>query len=120
MILDRMVLEEILMITCLILKKYFFYDEEGITRFLHVFTDSMEFELDCFDQWAEKEVQIQLQYDPKARFYFTTYFISANLRNVMIKHLHFSESELEAFDNVLPEYSEVNKNVKSCNERAHY
>ena len=118
--LDRNVVEEIFVITCAILKKHFFYDEESISRFLHVFTDSIEYELICFENWANKEIQIQLKYDRKARFYFTNYFVSANLRHVMIKHLHFSESELEAFDNVLPKYSEVIEDVKSCSQRAHY
>lgn len=118
--LDRDVLEEILCITCSILKKHFFYDQESVTRFLHMFTNAVEYELDCFENWANQEIQIQLKYDRKARFYFTNYFVSANLRNVMIRCLHFSESELEAFDNVLPKYSEVNKNAKSYNQRAHY
>ena len=118
--LDRVVLEEILLVTCSILKKYFFYDEESIARFLQVFTMVVECELDCFDHWASEEVRIQLQFDRKARFYFTNYFVSANLRNVMIHYLHFTESELQAFENVLPKYSEVIEDVKSCNQRAHY
>jgi hypothetical protein len=118
--LDRKALEEILLVTCSILKKHFFYDEESIGRFLHVFESVVECELECFDHWASEEVRIQLQFDRKARFYFTNYFVSANLRNVMIHYLHFSEFELQAFENFLPNYSEVNENVESCNQRTHY
>jgi len=120
MLLDRDILEEILYYTCTILKKHFFYDEESVMRFLHRFTDTIESELIRFGNWANQEIQIQLKYDRSARFYFTSYFVSVNLRNVMVEHLHFSESELEAFDNVLPKYSEVIESVKPCNQRAHY
>jgi hypothetical protein len=118
--LDRVVLEEILYVTCSILKKHFFYDDESIARFLHVFTHVAECELDCFDQWASEEVRLQLRFDRKARSCFTSFFVSANLRNVMIHYLHFSESELQAFENFLPNYSEVIENVESCNQRAHH
>jgi hypothetical protein len=120
MLLDRDILEEILYFTCTILKKHFFYDEEGVMRFLHIFTDTVEFELIQFGNWANQQIQLRLKYDQSARFYFTSYFVSVNLRNVMVEHLHFSESELEAFDNFLPKYSEVIENVKSYNQRAHY
>lgn len=118
--LDRIALEEMLTVTSLILQKYFFYDEESVSRFFHVFTDEMERELICFESEASLETRIQIKHDRVARLYFTIYFASFQIRRVLINYLHFTEAELKAFENLVPKNSEVAKNAKSCSQRAHY
>ena len=119
MYLDRFALEEILTTTSSILEKHFFYDGDGISRFLDIFLDVIEHELNLFELQAHPETIIQIKYDRNARFFFTLYFVSINLRQIMIEHLHFTELELKAFDSVLPKYSEV-ENVEPYSQRAHY
>jgi hypothetical protein len=118
--LDRIALEEILLVTCCILEKHFYYDQACISRFLNIFSDVLKFEINFFDLQAEPELRYKLKHDKQACFYFTIYFVSAHMREILIDHLYFSELELIAFDNLLPKYSEVNKNVKPCSQRAHY
>lgn len=120
MLLERTILKEILYTACLILKKHFFYDEESITHFLDDFTNEMIFGYGCFDEKADEETRLRLKYDRKARALFTNYFASANLHDILINYLHFSEQELEAFENILPRYAGVTDDVKPSNKRAYH
>lgn len=120
MLLERTVLKEILHTACLILKDHFFYDQESISRFLDAFTNEMIFGYGCFDEKADDQTRLRLKYDRKARALFTNYFASANLRDILISFLHFSESELEAFEMILVKYSEVTSDAEPHNQRAYY
>lgn len=121
MLLNKGILQDIMMVTCSILQNNFFYDQDSLARFIDIFTDELEFEYACFQDEANHEMKLRLKHDKKARNSFTTYFVSAHLRDILIDYLHFTEMELEAFDNILPKYSEVAANdIESCNQRTHY
>jgi hypothetical protein len=120
MLLEREILRDILTVTCSILKNNFFYDEECLAQFLSIFTNEMEYGYCCFDEKADDAMRLRLKYDRKARALFTTYFASANLREIMIDYFYFSEQELELFDSLLPKYTGVTDDPKPSNQRAYY
>jgi hypothetical protein len=119
MLLDRQIFKEILLITCAIFKNNFFYDKESIERFLKIFTEIIKGECEIFDRFADENIRLRLKYDHDARKEFTAYFVSIHLREIMIEHLNFSEMELQAFENVLPKYSEASDDVEPYSQRAH-
>jgi hypothetical protein len=120
MLLEREILRDILTVTCSILKNHFFYDTDSLKQFLEVFTNEMEYGCGRFGDQADEDILLRLKYDRKARALFTTYFASANLREILIDFFYFSEMELEAFDNLLPKYSGVADDIEPRNQRAHY
>jgi hypothetical protein len=122
-ILDGDIMEKILLLTCSILEKNFFYEPEEITKFLDVFTEDSVMELEEFEAFAEPRTLVELELNPKARLYFTCYFVSAQLRYVFINFMHFTEQELKAFENFLPSDTGDNSHDKQQSpepERANY
>ena len=115
-IFDRLTMKEILQVTCAILHKNFFYDEECLARFLDDFTDDICEELDLFEIHAARNIINELRFDQLARVHFTCYFVSAHLRHTFIHKLHFTDQELHAFESILPKYTGENRyeNPKRC------
>jgi hypothetical protein len=105
LIFDRKITGQILSLTCSILRENFMYDDEFLKEFLDDFKDYLGEELDIFEEYAEPRILLSLKYDGKARAYFTCYFVSAHLREMLINRLHFSEQELQAFESILPKYT---------------
>ena len=89
-ILDFSATRTILEVTCDILEKNFYYDKDAVSRFLTIFSD---------------EVSEELERSYRSRLYFTIYFVSANLRHILMYELHFTEQEIQAFENFLPSYT---------------
>jgi hypothetical protein len=106
--LDPAILKAILQVTCSILEKNFFYDKETISVFLTKFTDDTIQELELFEQSTDPEILYELETDPKARLHFTCYLASSQLRHIFLNELHFTEQELNAFDNILPKHTGEN------------
>ncbi|HSX39114.1 MAG TPA: hypothetical protein VLI92_00800 [Candidatus Saccharimonadales bacterium] len=104
-IFEPAVMKQILGVTCSILKKNFYYEDESLSFFLNEFTANLGQELTDFEMFANESVVADLHNDKMARFYFTCYFVSAHLREFFIHRLHFSEQELNAFESVLPKYT---------------
>jgi hypothetical protein len=104
-IFDSTVVKQILLVTCSILEKNFFYSKEAIQDFLDVFTEELGDELENFEMFAEPDILDTLHRGGKPRLYFTCYFTSAQLRYIFLNHLHFTEQELHAFENILPKYT---------------
>lgn len=119
MLLDRRIFKEILLITCAIFENNFFYDKASIERFLKIFTKVIKKECEIFDECMDENLRLRLKYDYDACKEFTAYFVSVHLREIMIEHLNFSEMELQAFENVLPKYSEASDDVEPYSQRAH-
>jgi hypothetical protein len=118
---DPEVMKQILTVTCDILQKNFFYEEESLKRFLDLMTDVLGDELDFFYYQAEPAILDELLSDRQARLYFTCYFVSAQLREVFIHDLHFTEQELYAFESILPKYTGVyHEKQQSKHKRAYY
>ena len=116
-IFDAVIMKQILQVTCMILERYFFYDSDSVKRFLDEFTDDTIVELDNFGMFAEPHVLEELHNSDKARLYFTCYFVSAQLRFILINKLHFTEAELRAFENFLPEYTGENNGKQQTSKR---
>lgn len=104
-IFEPIVTKQILGVTCSVLQKNFFYENENITSFLDDFTADLGQELSNFELLAHESIIYELHNDKMARFYFTCYFVSAHLREFFIHKLHFTEQELHAFESVLPKYT---------------
>ena len=104
-ILDFSTTKTILQVTCDILEKKFFYDKDAVSRFLNVFSDEVGEEIEIFIDYAYPETLDELKRSYKSRLYFTVYFVSANLRQILLLHLHFTEQEILAFENFLPSYT---------------
>lgn len=101
MLFEPIVLKEILRATCVILLKNFFYDESQVHQFLDDFKIAMTKDLALFEMMADPEVVQELEDSRVLRAYFTTYFVSRHIRELFINKFHFTEQELEAFENVL-------------------
>jgi hypothetical protein len=104
-ILDFQATKTILQVTCNILEKNFFYDTDAIGRFLNIFSREVGEELERFMEHAYVETLDEISSSRKTRQYFTIYFVSANLRYILTNHLHFTEQEIYAFENFLPQYT---------------
>jgi hypothetical protein len=118
-LLDTVILKGILSITTKILKFNFFYDEESLERFFKLFENYIVEDYLCFEKNATKDVILQLKLDSQARSYFTSYFVSANLHDILVCEMHFTDSELDAFENLLPKLG-VNHGSKPSRKRAYY
>jgi len=120
-IFDTEIMKQILMVTCSILERNFFYDKNSLQRFLDLFTEDTLVEIDNFVAFAEPHILEELHHRYKARLYFTCYFVSAQLRFIFLNELHFTEQEIKAFENFLPKYTgEKNgKQQSPKRERAH-
>jgi hypothetical protein len=103
-IFDPQLMKAIIKITCSVLRDNFFYSDESIASFINTFTDDMANALDEFEAFAEESIINELHRDRLARFHFTCYFTSVNLRFIFINKMHFTEQELQAFENLLPKY----------------
>jgi hypothetical protein len=120
-LLDKEILKGILQITCNILKNNFFYDDFSLKRFLNIFHEVMTDEYCAFEQYTDEEILEELRNDKVTRQYFTSYFTSANLHDIFVHDMHFTEEELDCFENMLPKYTGVYDNdPKQTNKRAYY
>jgi hypothetical protein len=120
-LLDKDILKGILQITCNILKNNFFYDEFSLKRFLDIFQEVMIEEYHAFEQYTEVDFIMELEHCLLTRKYFTSYFTSSNLHDILVEDLHFSELELDCFENILPKYTGVYDNdLKQTSKRAYY
>lgn len=120
-LLEKDILKGILQITCNILQKNFYYDNASLSRFLDIFQEVMTDEYCAFEQYTEQEFLDELKADKTARLYFTSYFTSANLHDILVHDLHFTEMELDCFENMLPKYTGVYENEsKPTSKRAYY
>ena len=104
-IIDFAATKMILQVTCDILEKKFFYDSDALSRFLDTFSFVMGEETEAFIQYTEPEILDEICSSRKTRMYFTIYFVSANLRHILLHDLHFTEQEIIAFENFLPKYT---------------
>ena len=104
-IFEPLVMKEILKVTCSILQRNFFYEEESLKNFLDIFTYDISNELLFFEANVEQRILDELNSDKLARLHFTCYFVSAHLREIFIHKLHFTEQEIYAFESLLPKYT---------------
>ena len=107
-ILDNTLTKEILLVTCSILKKNFFYEDTSLVKFLDNITVDLIRELDYLETHADQNILDKLHHDSATRLYFTCYFVSSHIHNIFINDLHFSEQELQAFESILPKYTGEN------------
>lgn len=120
LVLDREILQNIVTVSCSILQNNFYYSEEVLTRFVDVLGDVLGDEMEALEEWIDYEFKMSMKYDVLARKEFTCYFVSSNLHDVLVYDLHFSEQELDAFENILPKYTGVADDTKQRSERTRY
>jgi len=119
-LLDVGIFKGILQISTNILKQYFFYDEECLGRFLNCFEETMKEEYYFFEDNVDPSFKWELTHSKSKREHFTSYFVSYFLHDVLVLDLHFTEMELDCFENILPKYIGVDDDIKQGNKRAHY
>jgi hypothetical protein len=120
LVLDREILHNIMTVTCSILQNNFYYCEDVLIRFVETFADVLEDEMEALDEWIDRDFKMTMKYDGLARKEFTCYFVSAHLHDVLVYDLHFTDQELDAFENILPKYTGVTDDTKQRSQRAHY
>jgi hypothetical protein len=109
MLIDFKLLENVMKVTCLILQNNFFYSEGCLALFLNDFQDRLEFHYHKLEDQADNCFRIQMKNDRIARKNFTAYFVSYHLHDTLVEDCHFSEIELDLFENILPKYTGVHK-----------
>jgi hypothetical protein len=119
-LLDREISEGIYKITVDILKNYFFYDTASLTRFADIFVNYISHQYVEFDKSTDRAYKLQLKNDSYDRKYFTSYFLSFHLHDILVDKLHFSELELDCFENILPKFMGESKHAKQTGKRANY
>lgn len=119
-LLDREVSEGIYKITVDILKNYFFYDLDSLERFADIYVDYISHQYIEFDKTTDKSYKLQLKYDLYDRKYFTSYFLSYHLHDILVDKMHFSDLELDCFENILPKFMGESKHAKQTGKRTHY
>jgi hypothetical protein len=120
LVLDREILHNIISVSCSILQNNFYYSEEVLSRFVDTLGDILGDEMEALDEWLDQDFKMSMKYDILARKEFTCYFVSSHLHDVMVYDLHFSEQELDAFENILPKYTGVADDTRPRSERASY
>jgi hypothetical protein len=103
-LLDKRIFTGIFEITTDILKNNFFYDLESLADFHKVFTMTLANEYCAFEDNSDAEFKQRLRFDLKCRQLFTSYFVSYHLHDILVHNLHFSEKELDLFENILPKF----------------
>jgi hypothetical protein len=103
-LLDKQIFCGILDITTDILQNNFFYDKESIEDFYEVFQNTMANEYVLFESHTDFDFKQRLRFDLMCRKQFTTYFVSYYLHDILVHDLHFSEMELDLFENILPKF----------------
>lgn len=113
-------LEQIIRITCSILQKNFFYDNDDIRRFLDYYQDRLAWEYQKLDDVADADFRADMEdYDTKR--YFTSYFASYHLHDTLVEDCYFSPEELDLFENILPKYTgEKEHGHKSESKRTYH
>jgi hypothetical protein len=119
-LLDSGIFEGILRISTNILQRYFFYDEDSLGRFLNCFEETMKDEYYYFEETIDESFKFELQMSKEKRMHFTSYFVSYYLHDVLVYDLHFTEMELDCFENILPKYIGANDDIKQSNKRANH
>lgn len=120
LVLDREILQDIMTVTCTILQNNFFYSEPVLSRFVDTMADVLGDEMEALDEWIDQDFKMTMKYDRLARKEFTCYFVSDHLHDVLVYDMHFSDQELDAFENILPKYTGVTDDTKQRSERARY
>jgi hypothetical protein len=101
-LLDREVTEGIYGLTMKILQRYFFYDKETLDRFADEFVDTIAYEYRIMNMSLHPEDRWELEANLLTRKYFTTYFVSYNLHDILVEKFFFTELELDCFENLIP------------------
>ena len=120
MVLDRGILNDIMTVTCSILQNNFYYSETVLDRFIDTLSDVLADEMEALDQWIDQDFKMMMKYDGLARKEFTCYFVSEHLHDVLVYDMHFSDQELDAFENILPKYTGVADDTKQRSQGARY
>jgi hypothetical protein len=121
MLIDFKLLESVMKITCLILQNNFFYDEGSLARFLTNYHERVETEYHKLEDHADDHFRSQMLCDRVARKHFTAYFASYHLHDTLVEDCHFSEIELDLFENILPKYTGANNDdLKQSKQRTNY
>ena len=120
-LLDSQIYKGILNITAKILRDYFFYDGDALSKFIDLFTEKMRTEYLRLEKTAPHSMICFLKHDPRGRKYFTSYFVSYHLHDVLVDDFHFENEELMMFDNILPKFVGVqDAYAEQRHKRAHY
>ena len=117
---DKRIFTGIFELTTNILKNHFFYDTESIRSFQDEYTMKIANEYCLFEQQTDEDFIRRLKSDLMGRKYFTSYFMSYHLHDILVENLHFTEQELDLFENLLPKIvGEQNVKYKG-HERTNY
>lgn len=119
-LLDKDMFTGILRVTTIILQDYFYYSNECLAKFFDEFVEVIADDYVQFYSNATDKLKHELKYHPLKRKYFTSYFVSYHLHEVLAAKLHFTEMELQAFENLIPKYTGVHKHDKQINKRAYH
>jgi hypothetical protein len=119
-LLDKRVFKGILEITTDILKNNFFYDLETLEHFFNIFTCKMANEYCAFEDNSDEEFKRRLRHDLMCRKYFTSYFVSYHLHDILVQDFHFSDFELDLFENILPKFTGVYNAKPQGNQRTNH
>ena len=121
MLLDLDLMKSILNVTVTILHENFFYDEECLMTFVDKLEDLTVNKYKLFAENLEQEYINELKYNSLTKMYFTSYFMSCNLQDVLVNNFYFSDTELNAFESILPKYTGANEDdFKPNSKRAHH
>lgn len=117
-IFDPTMMKSLVRITCMILRDNFFYSEEEVAKFLHMFTEDAGNNLDYFLEYGDEDIVDELKRDLLARLHFTCYFTSVHVRQIFLNKMNFTEQELQAFQTILSKHLGEPHERKSRHTRA--
>ena len=121
MLLDLDLMKSILDVTVTILHKNFFYDEESLMTFVDKLEDLTVNKYRLFAENIDQEFIDELRNNSRSKMYFTSYFMSCNLQDILVNNFYFSDTELNAFESILPKYMGANEDdFKPNSKRAHH
>lgn len=119
-LMDKETMVGLLNICQSILLDYFYYAEECLEPFFKYFQEYMIDEYVTFYDGADYSTKMELKYDWQSRRNFTAYLMSKGIHRSLVDILHFSDEELNAFENLIPKYTGVHHDFKQSIERANH
>jgi hypothetical protein len=90
-----------------ILSRHFNYDKDSLDNFCQIFAASINLEHAILQERADKEFKHIIWGDKLKQLEFTAHFVGYHLCMVLHEKLHFTETELDCFENILVKYIKV-------------
>lgn len=106
-LLDQKMANSMMKIASNILAEHFNYDRDSLEIFCQSFASSVNYEHAVLQTTADDEFKHIIWGDKLKRLEFTAHFVGYHLCLTLYEKLHFTDNEIDCFENILVKYIKV-------------